>query len=447
MRSHIGLKPVTRLWHLAWPLIIANIATPLLGLADAAIAGHLDQAYYLAAVTVGAELLVIFFGTFSFLRMGTTGLVAQAVGSDDQAHSFRIVANAVLLALGIGSLLLVAGAQAIDPLLEFAKPTAEMTDPLQEYLEVRLWGAPANLTLIALTGWFIGQGLTRIALYLSVGINILNIVCNYLLAIELQLNSYGIALGTVISEYAGVAIAGYILWKKFTRSNIVIDSIQASGLWLRLVKINTPLMLRTILLHSVFVTLSVFAARLGVEEAAAIGLILVLLATAAYALDGFAYASEIEAGQALGERRFKRFTDSLWAGAILSVASTTVIVVFANLFHSQLFHALTDFQNVVTEANALMTWFTWILFALCWSYWLDGVFIGLTKTLDMCIAMCLATIFGWIGSLWLIGTQTLDQLMAAFLIFSIVRTISLGSRLPAIIEEIKSLSVLTHPKS
>ena len=447
MRSHIGLKPVTRLWHLAWPLIIANIATPLLGLADAAIAGHLDQAYYLAAVTVGAELLVIFFGTFSFLRMGTTGLVAQAVGSDDQAHSFRIVANAVLLALGIGSLLLVAGAQAIDPLLEFAKPTAEMTDPLQEYLEVRLWGAPANLTLIALTGWFIGQGLTRIALYLSVGINILNIVCNYLLAIELQLNSYGIALGTVISEYAGVAIAGYILWKKFTRSNIVIDSIQASGLWLRLVKINTPLMLRTILLHSVFVTLSVFAARLGVEEAAAIGLILVLLATAAYALDGFAYASEIEAGQALGERRFKRFTDSLWAGAILSVASTTVIVVFANLFHSQLFHALTDFQNVVTEANALMPWFTWILFALCWSYWLDGVFIGLTKTLDMCIAMCLATIFGWIGSLWLIGTQTLDQLMAAFLIFSIVRTISLGSRLPAIIEEIKSLSVLTHPKS
>ena len=447
MRSHIGLKPVTRLWHLAWPLIIANIATPLLGLADAAIAGHLDQAYYLAAVTVGAELLVIFFGTFSFLRMGTTGLVAQAVGSDDQAHSFRIVANAVLLALGIGSLLLVAGAQAIDPLLEFAKPTAEMTDPLQEYLEVRLWGAPANLTLIALTGWFIGQGLTRIALYLSVGINILNIVCNYLLAIELQLNSYGIALGTVISEYAGVVIAGYILWRKFTRSNIVIDSIQASGLWLRLVKINTPLMLRTILLHSVFVTLSVFAARLGVEEAAAIGLILVLLATAAYALDGFAYASEIEAGQALGERRFKRFTDSLWAGAILSVASTTVIVVFANLFHSQLFHALTDFQNVVTEANALMPWFTWILFALCWSYWLDGVFIGLTKTLDMCIAMCLATIFGWIGSLWLIGTQTLDQLMAAFLIFSIVRTISLGSRLPAIIEEIKSLSVLTHPKS
>jgi len=447
MRSHIRLEPVIRLWHLAWPLIIANIATPLLGLADAAIAGHLDQAYYLAAVTVGAELLVIFFGTFSFLRMGTTGLGAQAVGSNDQAHSFRIVANAVLLALAIGSLLLIAGAQAIDPLLEFANPTLEMTDPLREYLEVRLWGGPANLTLISLTGWFIGQGLTRIALYLSVGINILNIVCNYLLAIELQLNSYGIALGTVISEYAGVVIAGAVLWRKFTLSKVVIDSIQASGLWVQLVKINTPLMLRTILLHSVFVALSVFAARLGVKEAAAIGLILVLLATAAYALDGFAYASEIEAGQALGERQFERFADSLRAGAILSFASTAVIVLFANVFHSQLFHALTDFQDVVTEANTLMTWFTWILFALCGSYWLDGVFIGLTKTLDMCLAMGLATVFGWIGSLWFIGTHSLDQLMTAFLIFSIIRTISLGSRLPAIIGEIKSLSVLTHPKS
>jgi MATE family multidrug resistance protein len=447
MRSHIRLEPVNRLWHLAWPLIIANIATPLLGLADAAIAGHLDQAYYLAAVTVGAELLVIFFGTFSFLRMGTTGLVAQAVGSNDQAHSFRIVANAVLLALAIGCLLLLAGAQAIDPLLKFAKPTLEMTEPLQEYLKVRLWGAPANLTLIALTGWFIGQGLTRIALYLSVGINILNIVCNYLLAIELQLNSYGIALGTVISEYTGVLIAGVVLWRKFTLSKVVIGSIKASGLWVQLVKINTPLMLRTILLHSVFVTLSVFAARLGVEEAAAIGLILVLLATAAYALDGFAYASEIEAGQALGERQFERFTDSLRAGAVLSIASTAVIVLFTNVFHSQLFHALTDFQDVVTEANSLMTWFTWILFALCGSYWLDGVFIGLTKTLDMCLTMCFATVFGWIGSLWFIGTHSLDQLMAAFLIFSIIRTISLGSRLPAIIEEIRSLSVLTHPKS
>ena len=134
----------------------------------------------------------------------------------------------------------------------------------------------------------------------------------------------------------GIVIAGCMLWRKFTVGSIVIDSIRAPGLWLRLVKVNTPLMLRTIFLHSVFVTLSVFAARLGVQEAAAIGLVLVLLATAAYALDGFAYASEIEAGQSLGEKQFRRFTDSLWAGAVLSIASAAIIILFVKLFHNQL---------------------------------------------------------------------------------------------------------------
>ena len=248
--------------------------------------------------------------------------------------------------------------------MQFAKPTAEITNPLHEYLVVRLWGAPANLTLITLTGWFVGQGLTRVALYLSVGINILNILCNYLLAIELQLNSYGIALSTVISEYAGAVIASCVLWKRFALSGIVICSIQASSLWLQLVKINTPLMLRTILLHGVFVTLSVFAATTRSQEAAAIGLILVLLATAAYALDGFAYASEIEPEPSSWGTAFYKVHRKPWAGAILSAVSTTIIVLIANLFHGQLFQTLTDFQDMVTKANALMTWFTWILLAL-----------------------------------------------------------------------------------
>ena len=148
-----------------------------------------------------------------------------------------------------------------------------------------------------------------------------------------------------------------------------------------------------------------------------------------------------------GLRAILRFIESLWAGAILSIVSTTINVLNANLFHSQLFQTLTDFQDVVTEANALMAWFTWILLALCWSYWLDGVFIGTTKTVDMCLAMCVATAFGWYGSLWLIGTNSLDQLMTAFLIFSAIRTITLAARLPAVVFELKRLSIQTHPKS
>ena len=216
MSTHFEIEPIGRLWRLALPLIIANISTPILGLADAAISGHLDHAYYLAAVTVGAELLVVFFGAFSFLRMGTTGMVAQAVGANDHNLSFSILSHAIAFAAIIGIGLFVLGSQAITPILELAKAPAEMHRPLEEYLETRLWGAPANLALLVLTGWFIGKGHTQIALYLAISINLLNICLNYTLAIGYQMNSFGIALGTVISEYVGLIVAFTILshWLK-----------------------------------------------------------------------------------------------------------------------------------------------------------------------------------------------------------------------------------------
>jgi MATE family multidrug resistance protein len=275
---------------------------------------------------------------------------------------------------------------------------------------------------------------------------VLNIGLNYFLAIELNMNSQGIALGTVISEYAAVAFAVVMLLRQLKRQSLVLTSPWDVGLQIQLLKINLPLMLRTLLLHSVFVTLAVLSARLGIIEAAAIGLMLVLLATAAYALDGFAYAAEIEAGQALGERHLRRFIESLWAGAALSFVSAVMIVAGLMLFHTHIFSALTDFQDVIHQASELMAWFYWIVLVLCWSYWLDGVFIGLTKSLDMCIAMAVATSIGWFGSLWILEATTVDHLMAAFLIFSVVRVIALGIRLPAMVAEVRRLSALSRPE-
>ena len=175
-------------------------------------------------------------------------------------------------------------------------------------------GGPANLALLVLTGWFIGRGHTQVALCLAIGINLLNVCLNYTLAIGWQMNSFGIALGTAISEYVGLIIAFTILALELRNKGQLIDRSWRLPLVIKLIKVNLPLMIRTIGLHSVFVTLSIFAARLGTIEAASIGLILVLLATAAYALDGFAHAAEIEAGQSLVERHYNRFVDSLEGG-------------------------------------------------------------------------------------------------------------------------------------
>ena len=447
MRPNQILTSIVRLWNLALPLIIVNVATPFLGLADAAISGHLEDSFHLAAVTLGAGLLAIFFGIFSFLRMGTTGLVAQAIGSENQPYAVQILFHATLLAIGFGCLVLIVGPQAIGPILAIANPSASITAPLNEYLKIRLWAAPASLMLFVLTGWFIGQGLTRISLYLAIGTNLINIALNYSLAIGLELNSLGIALGTSISEYLGVILGLGFLFHQLS-GKIIKELLQVKAtVFVRLFKVNAPLMVRTIALQTVFVMLSIYAARLGTVEASALGLLLVLLATAAFGLDGFAYACEIEAGQSLGHKNYKRLKNSLIAGLILTTVTTLMLIVFFRIWHTAIFALLTDFVDVLQLTNKLSSWFTWMLLALCWSYWLDGIFIGLTRTLDMCITMCFALASGWLGGLWIFGIDSLDALMAAFIVFAVVRTASLGSRLPFVIRKIRRLMSQKHSQT
>ena len=444
MRSDLKLIPAIRsLWTLAWPLIIANSAIPLLGLADAAIAGHLDNVSYLASVTVGAGLFSIFFGSFSFLRMGTTGLVAQAEGRADNHESLRILFNAMLLGLFLGIGLTGCSWYLIEPAINLADPADSLIEPLNQYLKIRLFSAPATLVTYALTGWFIGRGETKVALYLALGINTLNIALNYILAIRFELNSNGIALGTLIAEYIGV-IYGLMWLLRITENGALLQTAVMKWKTLRtLMRVNAPLWMRTIALQSVFVSLSIFAARLGPNEAASIGLFLILLSAASYALDGLAYASEIEAGQSKGQKNFSRFINSLWAGALLTFGTALSIIALVEFFGPDLLGLLTDHKTVIASTSSLLTWFRWVLLILCFSYWLDGVFIGLTRSWDMCSTMFLSVGFGWVGALWIIGSQHIDDLFKALLIFAVLRSISLGLRLPSVIRDLKTPN---HPK-
>lgn len=423
-------QAIHRHWSLAWPLILANCAIPLLGLADAAIAGHLNAVFYLAAVTVGAELFAIFFGTFSFLRMGTTGLVAQAIGRADSDRGLSILWHALFMATVIGVCLSAFGSFWVKPVINWAQPATEITAPLIEYIEIRLYSAPASLCLYALTGWFIGAGQTRVALYLALGINVTNIALNYLLAIGLEMNSAGIAWGTVAAEYLGLGYGLIWLFAVTDRSELWQHRKPRLHIVSALARVNLPLMLRTLALQTVFVGLSISAARMGAIEASAVGIFLVLLATAAYALDGFAYASEIEAGQALGEKNGHRFKKSLWGGVILTLTSALAFAAAIKIAGPSIIGLLTLHSAAVEAAVARLHDFQWILLTLCFAYWLDGVFIGLTRTYEMCIAMCLATVIGWFGGRWLYSNASLDQLFDAFWLFCILRTIFLAIRLP-----------------
>jgi MATE family multidrug resistance protein len=199
--------------------------------------------------------------------------------------------------------------------------------------------------------------------------------------------------------------------------------------------LNLPLFLRTLILKGVFVMLTLRAASLGVTEAAALGLLLILLSTAAYALDGFAFASEIETGQSVGRRDRRRLALSLWAGAMTTALATIGIIALYHLLAAELIGQLTIHEAVALRATALLPWLSGILAVLAGSYWLDGVFIGLLRPTAMFISMLLAGVT-WLCGLWFFGSDRLDLLLAAFMLFGIVRTLSLGIQLPGALAQL-----------
>lgn len=421
-------------WTLAWPLILANAATPLLGLADTAIAGHLPEPKHLAAVVVGAELITLVFWSCGFLRMGTTGLIAQASGRSIPSEIISIVANALTLAVVLGLTLIGIWWALESRIIAIANPEPAIAVELLDYLRIRIWTAPIVLATYVCSAYFIGQGMTRIALGLALGINLINIIANYILAIEFQMDTRGIALGTAFAECCGLLCAlGLILKQQWTRQLWDQMHIRAVTIW-HMLTLNLPLFLRTLILKGVFVMLTLHAASLGVTEAAALGLLLILLSTAAYALDGFAFASEIETGQSIGRQDRRRLYLSLWAGAIATALATIGIIVLYHFLAAELIAQLTIHEVVAIRATALLPWLYGILAVLAGSYWLDGVFIGLLRPTAMFVSMLLAGIT-WILGLWLFGTDRLDVLLAAFVLFGVVRTISLGAQLPRAITQ------------
>lgn len=428
-------RAVKQHWALAWPLILANAATPLLGLADTAIAGHLPEPQHLAAVVVGAELITLVFWSCGFLRMGTTGLIAQASGRGDRSEVLSIVANAITLAGGLGLILIWMWWALESTVIAIADPEPTIAAELLDYLRIRIWTAPIVLATYVCSAYFIGQGMTRIALGLALGINLINLIANYILAIELHMDSRGIALGTAFAECCGFLSAlGLILKQQWSHQFWNLMQIRAMTIW-HMLTLNLPLFLRTLILKGVFVMLTLRAASLGVTEAAALGLLLILLSTAAYALDGFAFASEIETGQSVGRRDRRGLALSLWAGAMTTALATVGIIALYHLLAAELIGQLTIHEAVALRATALLPWLSGILAVLAGSYWLDGVFIGLLRPTAMFISMLLAGVT-WLCGLWFFGSDRLDLLLAAFMLFGIVRTLSLGIQLPGALAQL-----------
>ncbi len=384
---------------IALPAIVTNITVPLLGLVDTAIVGHMGDAAYIGAIAVGAMIFNLVYWIFGFLRMGTTGLTAQARGRHQLSEARKILSQSLLVSFGISALIILIQWPLREFMLWFIEPTPEVRALAVTYFNIVVWGAPAMLGLYGLSGWFIGMQNTRLPMFISIMQNVVNILASLCLVYGLGMKVEGVALGTIIAQYAGFLVALALLWKYYRRwlsarqdGEHAVGGAGSLASAVRFFRVNRDIFLRTLFLVAVNLYFTAAGARQGAVVLSVNTLLLQLYLLFSYVMDGFAYAGEALGGRYWGAQSWDAFRSVVrrlfvW-GALVTLLFTVVYVVGGMPF----LRLLTDEPQVV-EASRSYVWWAYLIpvvgvAAFVW----DGVFIGITQTRGMLVSSCMAAL-------------------------------------------------------
>lgn len=382
-----------RILHIAVPSIVSNITVPLLGLVDVTIVGHLGAASYIGAIAVGGMLFNMIYWIFGFLRMGTGGLTAQAYG----AHRLSESVHTLLRSLGI-SFLLAAGLILLQyPIRTVAfhliDTSPEVRSLATTYFHICIWGAPATLGLYSFTGWFIGMQNSRFPMFIAITQNIVNIAASLFFVFVLHMKVEGVALGTLIAQYAGLLMAA-LLWLRYyhpLRKYIKKGHIFERNAMSRFFQINRDIFLRTLCLVAVTVFFTSTGAAYGDVILAVNTLLMQLFTLFSYIMDGFAYAGEALTGKNIGARNYTELHRTVrhlfgW-GIMLALAFTLLYGAGGKGFLS----LLTNDTTVIQASGSYFYWVLAIPLAGFSAFLLDGICIGATATHLMLRAMLVAS--------------------------------------------------------
>lgn len=411
--------------HIALPAIVTNITVPLLGLIDVAITGHLGQTAYIGAIAVGSMLFNVVYWLFGFLRMGTSGMTAQAYGRGDADEAARLLIRGLCVGLTVALVLLFLQV----PLLKVALAVMGVEPALQPlvstYFKICIWGAPAILCLYAFTGWFIGLQNTRITMAVSITQNVVNIVASLLLVYGLGMKIEGVATGTLIAQWAGALMAALYACAKHgeTLRRLKLQAVLQAEALLRFFTVNRDIFLRTLFLVAVNLFFVSAGARQGALLLAANTLLMQLFTLFSYVMDGFAYAGEALCGKYLGAHDAQGFHATVkrlfaW-GALLTTAYTAVYALGGDAFLA----LLTNDMAVLHAAHQYMPWAIAIPVAGVAAFVWDGVFIGTTATRGMLVSSAVAGVLFF--AIYFVAAPTLHNhgLWLAFIVYLLTRGI------------------------
>ncbi|WP_251620527.1 MATE family efflux transporter [Odoribacter lunatus] len=412
-----------RILRIAIPSIVSNITVPLLGLADVTIVGHMGDAAYIGAIAVGGMLFNILYWNFGFLRMGTSGLTSQAYGRKERREEMRVLTQAVSVGLLSALVILLVQYPVERVAFGLLEASGEVEVHAVRYFRVCVWGAPAVLMMYGLKGWFIGMQNSRFPMYVAIAVNCINILCSVGFVFGLGMKIEGVALGTVVAEWCGLALAVGLWMRRYgnlRRYFTVRGSLRVSAMK-RFFSVNRDIFLRTLCLIAVTVFFTSTGAKQGDVVLAVNTLLMQLFTLFSYVMDGFAYAGEALVGRYVGAcdaEGIRRVVRNLFGWGIgLALFFTLLYGVGGERFLG----LLTGERGVVEEAGRYFYWALAVPFAGFAAFLWDGILIGATATRLMLRAMSVAAAAFFLLYYFFPGGQDNHALWASFLVYLLLR--------------------------
>ena len=420
---------------LAIPIILANLTQPLMSAVDTAVAGHLPGAQHLAGVALGSLLFNFIFWGFGFLRMGTTGVVAQYFGAG-QTHSVLLtVGRGILIAGGIGLAILLLQRPLIGGGLALLGASQEAAGQARLYAEGRVWAAPFALINYVILGWLLGCQRVRIALMIQILINLVNLVAVLGFVYGFGWGVSGIGRATALADFSGTAVGAWLIWRSHHRKIRAVrwHELTETTALRRLVQINSHIFIRTACLLATMAWFTHLGARQGDTLLAANAILLNFLSFTSYGLDGFAHAAETLSGAAVGQRHIKRLKRVIKVCMVWGLAGSLLYALVYTVAGTELISLLTDQADIAELANVYLPWAVLAPLVSMPAYLYDGVFMGATRTRPLMLIMLGCSLAFLLLSLALLPPLGNHGLWLSFLAFNGLRGACLALSLrPAI---------------
>jgi len=417
-----------KLMRIAAPMILTNVSFAILGIVDTAVVGHLGHAYYIGAIAVATIIFDFLYWSMAFLRMGTTGLVAQIHGEGDSDRMRSSLAQALATALLLASVMLIAQTPIVEIALSLLHGSEEVHLHARRYFYIAIWGAPALLSLMVIHGWFIGMQNARAPLIIAIVFNLINIALDFVFVFGFGMDVIGVAWAAVIAEWCGLALSLYLVTRELDayrgqwRRELMLDLAALK----RMLLLNGNIMIRSLCLIFTFAFFTSQSAAQGDEVLAANSVLLKFLILMALALDGFANAAEALVGRAIGARDRVAFQRAVTAACVWSALIAVGFSVAYALLGDALIGLITDIAEVRWIAAVYLPWMVLMPVTAVWCFLLDGIFIGATRGIEMRNTMLVA-VFAVFLPVWYFSLPLGNHgLWSAFTLFMVARGVTLG---------------------